>query len=113
MDTWGDSPVHPIVERPHEFDIVRLDYHNDPNDSRNSFLDLTLKRDATVRRLRFLRPQRLVIEEGFPASTRGMIILDIQHRQWDDLRVEVADFESSHGSITFCAAQVIDLDADA
>ena len=113
MDTWGDSPIHPIVDRPHEFDIIRLDYNNDPLDSRNSYIDMTLKRDESIRHLRFLRPQRLVIEEGFPASTGRMIILDILHRQWDDLRVEVADFEASHGSLSFCAAEVIDLDANA
>jgi hypothetical protein len=34
----------------------------------------------------------------------------VQDRQWEDLKVEVADFEASHGSVTFCAADVIDLD---
>ena len=110
-DTWDDRPIHPIIDSPHEYEIVRLDYHIDPDDSHNSFLDLVLRRGASTRRLRFFRPQRLVIEEGFPSSTHGMIILDIRDKQWDDLQVEVADFEASLGSITFCAAEVIDLDA--
>ena len=48
---------------------VRLDYHNDPDNLRNSFLDLTLRRRSIVRLLRFLRPQRLVIGEGFPTAS--------------------------------------------
>lgn len=108
-DYWGDSPIHPIIDRPGQYKIVRLDFNRDLNDARNSYLDLSLHRDGVTRRLRFLRPQRLVIEEGFPAATHGMIILDIRHRQWDDLRVEVADYEASRGAITFCAADVIEL----
>ncbi|MGC4002577.1 MAG: hypothetical protein QM811_05300 [Pirellulales bacterium] len=96
-DMWGDSPIHPILDRPHEYEILRFDYHNDPRDHCTSYLDLTLSRQSTIRRLRFLRPQRLVIEEGFPATTNGMIILDIRHRQWENLKVEVADFEASQG----------------
>jgi hypothetical protein len=110
---WGDTPIHPIIDQPHQYEITRFDYHNDPDDQRNSYLDLTLQRKSTVRRLRFIRPQRLVIEEGFPSATHGMMILDIRNRQWDDLRVEVADFEASHGKVTFYAAEVIDLDARA
>ena len=110
-DIWGGSPIHPIIDRPHECEITRFDYHNDPDEPRNSFIDLTLRRGASERHLRFLRPERLVIDEGFPSPTHGMIILDIRDRQWNDLRVEVADFESSHGSVTFCASDVIDLDA--
>lgn len=110
MDTWSGSPIHPIIDRPHEYDIIRFDLHNDPLDCRNSYLDLTLQRRNTIRRLRFIRPQRIVIEEGFPTATHGMIFLDIRDRQWDDLRIEVADFEASNGSLTFCAADVIDLD---
>lgn len=111
MDMWGNSPIHTIIDRPHEYDIVRFDLHNDPLDCRNSYLDLTLQRHHVIRRLRFLRPTRIVIEEGFPAATNGMVILDIRDRQWDDLRVEVTDFEASHGKVTFLAADVVDLDA--
>ncbi len=110
MNTWRGSPIHPIIDSPHEYEIVRFDLHNDPLDSRNSYLDLVLQRQHTIRRLRFLRPQRIMIEEGFPAATHGMIILDIRDRQLDDLRVEVADFEASRGSIQFVAADVTDLD---
>lgn len=106
----SERRIHPIIDRPHEFVIVRLEYHNDPDDWRNSNLDLVLRREGEVRRLRFLRPQSLKIEEGFPSPTHGMVILDISDRQWDGLNVEVADFEASHGKIQFYAESVIDLD---
>lgn len=108
---WGDTPIHPIINRPHEFDITRFDYQIDPRDFRNSFIDLTLQRGDEVRRLRFLRPRTLQIEDGFPMRTGGVIILDISDRQWEDLKVEVADFEASYGSVTFYAADVVDLDS--
>lgn len=106
----SDSPNHPVIDRPFEFDIVRFDYHSDPDDYRNSYLDISLRRRTELRRLRFPRPQGLKIDEGFPNSTHGMLILDIRHRQWDDIGVEVVDFEASPGSVTFYAAEVIDLD---
>ena len=107
-NTYGDSPIHPIIERPHTFDIVRFEYHCE--DMLGTHLDLTLKRGDEVRRLRFMNPQSLRIGEGFPQSTHGLVILDIRHRQWEGLGVEVDDCENSNGSITFVAAEVVDLD---
>ena len=43
--------------------------------------------------------------------TRGMIILDVRHWQWEDIGVQVADFEASHGSVTFYAAEVMEVGA--
>jgi hypothetical protein len=106
-----ESPNHPILDRAHEFDIVRFDLHHDPDDYRNDFLDLTMRRGQEHRRLRFLRPQDFRIERGFPASTRGMVILDVRHRQMEGIGVQVADFESATGGVTFYAADVVDLDA--
>lgn len=108
---YDDSPIHPILENAHEFVIVRLDYHNDPHDWRNSYLELHLHRGEEVRRLRFLRPRSLVIEEGFPCPTHGIVILDVEQRQWDDIKVEVTDFEASAGRVSFYASEVIDLDS--
>ena len=106
----SESPVHTIIDRPHEYDVIRFDYNHDPKDHTHSYIDLTLRKGGILRRLRFLRPQSLKIEEGFPGSTHGMVILDIRHRQLDGLGVEVADLEASPGAITFFAAEVIDLD---
>ncbi|HEY1598017.1 MAG TPA: hypothetical protein VGG64_00345 [Pirellulales bacterium] len=107
---WNGSPLHSIIESPHEYTVVRFDYHNDPDDWKNSHVDLVLRRQGEVRRLRFLRPQSLKIEEGFPSPTHGMIILDIRDRKWDGLNIEVADFEASPGKILFYAQDVVDLD---
>ncbi len=98
---YDDSPIHPVLKKAHEFAIVRFDYHVDHDNWRNSYLDLHLQRATELGRLRFRRPQSLRIEEGFPNATYGMVILDITHRQWDDVRVQVTDFEASHGKISF------------
>ncbi|QDU30818.1 hypothetical protein ETAA8_59670 [Anatilimnocola aggregata] len=110
MVNYNESPLHPNIDQPHQFQIVRFDYRFDPDDWRNSFIDLVLRRGPVTRRLRFHRPQNLKIEEGFPLATGGLQLLDISHRQLDGLTVEVADFEATPGAITFYAANVIDLD---
>jgi hypothetical protein len=108
--THDDSPDHEIIENPWEYRIVRLDYQRDPDKPCDAFLDLTFSKAESVRRLRFLRPKNLLIGEGFPDHTAGLVILDISNRQLEGLRVEVANFENSPG-ITFYAAEVLDLDA--
>ncbi|HKE56881.1 MAG TPA: hypothetical protein VKB46_09275 [Pyrinomonadaceae bacterium] len=65
-----------------------------------------------VRRLRFVGPQNLKIETGFPQATGGMCILDIRNRQWDGLTIEVADFEATSGAVIFVARNVIDLESE-
>lgn len=111
MPSDGD-PKHPIIERPWDYQILRFCYHNDPDDWRESYIDLTLGRGAVVRRLRFLAPQDLEIERGcFPQPTGGMCILDVRHRQMEEIGVRVADFEASRGAVTFWAREVVDLDA--
>jgi hypothetical protein len=59
---YDGDPDHPIVDRPWEFDIELFSYHNNPVEERHSYIDLTLRRGKTVRRLRFLGPQDLQIE---------------------------------------------------
>lgn len=110
---YDGDPDHPIIDRPWEYEILSLCYHNDAKDWRASYLDLTLARGSIVRRLRFLAPQDFAIEKGcFPQSTRGMCILDVRHRQLGYINVRVADFEGTRGAVTFWARDVIDLDTD-
>lgn len=73
------------------------------------FLDMTLRRGQVIRRLRFIRPKSLQIEKNFQYHGSGMMIMDIRHRQWEDVAVEVVNFEQDPG-ITLLAADVIDLD---
>ena len=105
------DPVHPIDGGVCRYEITRLDYHHNPEDRREDYLDLVLRRGDSVRRLRFLGPTRLKIEEDFPSPTHGMVIRDIRNRQWEGLGVEVADVENCPGSVTFYARDVLDLDA--
>jgi hypothetical protein len=109
-DKYEDNPVHLIVDKPWQFDIVRFDLHHDPGDRRTDYLDLWLRWGSEVRRLRFTQPSSIKIEPGFPQPTRGMIILDVRHWGWEDVGVWVADFEASHGSVTFYAKDVVALD---
>lgn len=108
-DRYGDNPLHPIVDKPWQFDVVRFDLHHNPDNRRADYLDLWLKRGSEVRRLRFTQPSSIKIEEGFPAPTGGMIILDVRHWGWEDVGVQVADFEASPGSVTFYAKEVVEL----
>ena len=108
----GEDPDHPIIERPHEYSVTRFVYDVLGNRVGEPFIDLSLSKGELFRRLRFLSPQNLRIEEGFPAPTHGMAIRDIRGRQWQGLGVEVADFEASWGAITFVARAVVDLDDD-
>lgn len=109
---FDGDPDHPIIDRPFNYQIVLFCYHNDPDNPRNAYLDLTLQRGTSVRRLRFLQPQDLEIEKGFPKPTGGMCILDVRHRQLDGINVRVADFEASLGRVTFWAREVLDLDIE-
>ncbi len=110
MRSPENDPDHPIIERPYEYEILLLCYHNDPDDHCGSYLDMTLGRGGSVRRLRFLAPQDLEIEKGFPRRTGGMRILDVRPRQLDGLGVRVEDFEQSWGKVSFWARDVLDLD---
>ena len=108
---YTDEPDHPIIERPYQYQIIEMVYHVDLEDRLDSYIDLTLVKVSSTRRLRFLGPQGLEIEKGFPSPTHGMKILDISKRQWQDLGVAVLDFENSHGAITFWAKDVITIGA--
>jgi hypothetical protein len=105
----GD-PHHPLVERPWEYEIVGLAYHRDPDTWIDSYIDLVLQRGESRRHLRFLGPQDLRIDEGFPSSA-GLCILDVSRRQLDGIGVRVANFEASGGCPTFWARGVVELEA--
>ena len=108
--TMDGDPVHPILDRPHEYSIAELRYHAGL-DGTEPYVDLEFRKEAVVRRLRFWSPQQFAIEEGcFPHPTHGMEILDVRGRRLEGLGVRVADFEGSPGAITFWARQVVDLD---
>lgn len=112
MDQKKDARIHPIIDRPWEFQVIEFFFAHDPSDDRTACIDLTLQNGSITRRLRFSGVQALSIEEGFPRQTHGLCILDITDWQWDGLKVKVDDFEASHGAIRFFAYDVVDLDAD-
>ena len=101
---------HPIIENPWEYRIIDFHYVCEAGDILEHYIDLSLKKDSVVRKLRFYGPRNLVIEQGFPSSTHGMEVLDVSTRGQEDIGVEVSDFEASLGSITFVAKKVVELD---
>ncbi|MFL6209410.1 MAG: hypothetical protein ACJ74W_11200 [Pyrinomonadaceae bacterium] len=105
----AEDPLHPIIERSFEYEIVQLSYNRSLHGEFETFLDLTLKKDATVRHLRFFSPQELEIEKGFLTKTSGLVILDVSARGLEGIGVRVDDFEASWGAVRFWARAVIEL----
>ena len=98
-----------IINNPFQYKIIKFLYNSSSEDNLENYIELDLQKDFDIKRLRFYNPTNLQIEKGFPFPTGGMEILDISSNGWEDINVEVGDFESSHGSITFYAKNVIEL----
>lgn len=98
--------LHPILAAPHKYDIVDFRYSIDRQEPSQSFIDLALAKDGELVSLRFWQPINLVVEQGFPAATRGMVFYDVSMYHLENIGVEVADFEATHGAITFSAKSV-------
>jgi hypothetical protein len=104
------DPDHPIITHPHRYDVVGFNYQL-PDDG-EPYIDLTLRRDAVIRRLRFFSPREIEIESGFPGCS-GLQIKDVSANQLTGIRVRVTDFEPSLDAVRFWARDVIDLDSSA
>lgn len=98
--------LHPILHRPHEYDVSDFRYHIDREEPSESFIEMTLQKSTDSITLRFWQPINLKIEEGFPQPTRGMVFYDRAADGLENIGVEVADFESSSGALTFFAHSV-------
>jgi len=98
--------LHSILPNPHEFEICDFRFHIDHAERSQSFIEMTLQKDTETVTLRFWQPVNLKIEEGFPQATRGMVFYDRSADQLENITIEVADFESSWGAITFLARSV-------
>ena len=104
-----EDPYHPILERSWEYEIFTLSFWQWQNGDAEPFIDLTLKKGDVFRHFRFLSPQSLEIEKGFPAKTGGFCILDVSKRGLEGLGVRVDDFEASWGAVRFWAREVIEI----
>jgi hypothetical protein len=101
-----DRIYHKIIEAPHLYDIVYFAYGFDQDDNAKSYIDLHLKKDGEVCKLKFLGPRDLEVEKGFPYATGGMFIEDVSSHGLESINIYVGDFESSNGAITFWAKSV-------
>lgn len=108
MEPQTDRPIPPDAW---EFEIVGLHYERPLERSEESFIDLTLKRGDELRRFRFLSPQDVEVEKGFPRHTHGLVILDVSGRQLEGIGVLVDNAENCEGGVRFWARTVLELEA--
>ena len=106
-----ENRYHPIIDNPWEYDIIEFRYHIKSDTNDESFIDIYFKKEKIIRKLRFIKPEKLNIGEAFPHNTSGFCILDIKKRQWDRINVKVGN-EEQGDSITFYSQDVMDLDID-
>ena len=107
--THNKNKDHPIIQPPQSFDVVDFHYHRSLDDPDACWIDLVLQKEDETRRLRFMKPQDISIEKGFP-DTEGLFIADVSERGLEGLKVHVGDYGCGGGGIEFWAADVYDLD---
>lgn len=100
------DPIHSILEKSWEYEIVGLRLERDPLDEDEPYLDLTLRCVGERRVLRFWSPQDLEVERGGPCAASGLMILDIHARGMEGIGVRVDDREGGSGSVRFVARAV-------
>jgi hypothetical protein len=103
---WSEDPLHPVLPRSFEYEIIGVRLEREPLDEIEPFLDLTLRRGDERRVLRFWSPTNLEIERGGPVMTSGFVIYDIRARGWSGLGVQVDDVEPTPGAVRFYARAV-------
>lgn len=100
---------HAIIEKPWEYRIVFFQYDCSSENFLEHSIELWLKKENTIKKLRFIAPSDLKIEAGFPNPTHGMEIMDIKKKGLENKNIWVRDFEASSGSITFYAQDVLEI----
>jgi hypothetical protein len=103
-----EDKKHPIITKPHEYQVIFFGYQIDNDNYTNSYIDIHFKKENKVIKLRFFQPLELEINKGFNGNVCGMEILDISKFQLDDIGVKVSNFEQDAG-ITFLAKKVVEL----
>ncbi|MCK4635835.1 MAG: hypothetical protein KAT32_03150 [Candidatus Moranbacteria bacterium] len=104
---------HKILEEPHhKYKIIDFRYYCDSSISIiDHFIDLKLKKDSTIRNLRFIAPRNISLEKGFP-NISGFAILNIKDSQLEGVSLEVMNDEPEYGELNFYAKNVIDLNKE-
>ena len=100
---------HPIIQKPFEFDIIGFNLDCSSFDESEHSLTITFRKNEIIKKLKFIEPKEISIEKGFPTPTRGLVIWDISNQQLEDINIQVADIEASHGALNFYAKDVIEI----
>ena len=101
--------IHPIIERPHTYELVGFYWHMNQNDFSSTYIDLQFSKDGITKKLRFEQPVQVKIDVGFYGNICGLEILDIRSQQLDRINIEVRNFEQDAG-ITFKANRVFEIE---
>ncbi len=107
----GD-PEHPILPESHTWEVLEFTYRRDPDDWRESFVDLLFVRDRVQRRLRFFAPRSLEIPRGISGvmgSWCRVYVADVRRRQLEGMGVRVVSLEPDWCVPSFWAASVIEV----
>ena len=100
-----DYPDHPVLAEPWTCRIVGLSFLREAG-GEDSQLDLILKDpDGVILSLRFTGIRSLVIEDGWPWTDSGLLILDASSAGMEDVGVKVSSLEQGP-SIRFWAKDV-------
>ena len=70
---------------------------------------ITFRKNEIIKKLKFIEPKNLTIENGFPQPTRGLVIWDISNQQLENLNIQVADIEAAQGAVKFYAKDVFEV----
>ena len=103
-----DKP-HPIIDGPHNYQLIEFYWHLSPDDFYSTYLDLKLIKGGLTKKIRFYNPIQVQIDEGFSGNICGMEIIDVRHQQLDNIGIEVRNFEQDPG-ITFKAKNVVEIE---
>jgi hypothetical protein len=100
-------PDHPVLKKACTYKLMEFCYHGVAWEPDDHYLEIVLKREDEIVKLRFDRPQQLRINEYFPTQL-GLFIANVSSHQLEGIAIEVGDFEN--GSIHFFAKSVRRLD---
>lgn len=104
----GD-PYHPILPDPYSWELVEFTYRRDPDDWRETYIDLLFAQNGAERRLRFFAPREVELPCGTMGGWCRVFVADATGRQMEGMRVRVGSFEPDWCVPSFWSASVVEV----
>ena len=92
----GEAPNHAVLDRPWTYEIAELHFVNGSEAHGLPSLDLVLRKEVVVYRLRFEGVRGFRLGRHFECDYIGLEILDISSRGWEGLNVWVGSYEGDY-----------------